>query len=127
MLNGRGGAYFALHLLLALYSCSGILSKLASEYSFASVEFVLCYGGMIGLLGIYAICWQQIIKRLPLTTAYANRAVTVIWGMVWGVVIFSEHLSFLQVFGGLVVLAGVALYAFEEGRSEKENRGGSAE
>ena len=59
------------------------------------------------LLGIYAICWQQIIKRLPLTTAYANRAVTV----VWGVIVFKEQLGFLQVAGGIIVLIGVALFA----------------
>ena len=63
------------------------------------------------LLGIYAICWQQIINRLPLTTAYANRAVTVVWGMVWGVIVFKEQLGFLQVVGGIIVLIGVALFA----------------
>lgn len=101
----------ALHLLLVLYSCSGILSKLASGYPFWSLQFVACYAGIIFLLGLYAVCWQQIIKRIPLTTAYANRAVTVVWGMVWGVVVFAEHLSALQVVGGIVVLTGVALYA----------------
>lgn len=109
MKNGR--VYLALHLLLVLYSCSGILSKTASGYAFLSAGFCVCYAGIIVLLGIYAICWQQIIKRLPLTTAYANRAVTVVWGMVWGVVVFKEHLGILQVFGGIVVLIGVALFA----------------
>ena len=48
---------------------------------------------------------------MPLTTAYANRAITVVWGMVWGVVVFKEHLGILQVAGGIVVLIGVALFA----------------
>ena len=109
MKNGR--VYLALHLLLVLYCCSGILSMIASGYDFLSAGFCVCYAGIIVLLGIYAICWQQIIKRLPLTTAYANRAVTVVWGMVWGVVVFKEHLGILQVFGGIVVLIGVALFA----------------
>lgn len=103
--------FFALHLLLVLYSCSGVLSKLASRYAFLSAGFCICYAGIIALLGIYAICWQQIIKRMPLTTAYANRAITVVWGMVWGVVVFKEHLGILQVAGGIVVLIGVALFA----------------
>ena len=66
------------------------------------------------LLGFYAIFWQKIIKRLPLTTAYANRAVTVVWGMVWGVIVFKEHLGFLQVAGGIIVLIGVALFALSD-------------
>ena len=107
--NGR--VFFALHLLLVLYSCSGVLSKLASRYAFLSAGFCICYAGIIALLGIYAICWQQIIKRMPLTTANANRAITVVWGMVWGVVVFKEHLGILQVAGGIVVLIGVALFA----------------
>ena len=107
--NGR--VFFALHLLLVLYSCSGVLSKLASRYACLSAGFCICYAGIIALLGIYAICWQQIIKRMPLTTAYANRAITVVWGMVWGVVVFKEHLGILQVAGGIVVLIGVALFA----------------
>lgn len=104
----------ALHLLLVVYSCSGILSKMAAGFSFLSPGFIACYCGIIGLLGIYAICWQQIIKRIPLTTAYANRAVTVVWGMVWGVLVFKEALTFAQILGGVVVLLGVALFAYSE-------------
>ena len=71
-----------LHILLVLFSTSGIMSKLAAGYDFMSLGFILCYGGMVCILGVYAIGWQQVIKRLPLTTAYANRAVTVVWGLV---------------------------------------------
>lgn len=110
MRRGKTKAYLALHLLLMFYSLSTVLSKVASGLEFPSVSFVLCYGAMIGILGIYAIGWQQIIKRLPLTTAYANRAVTVAWGIVWGVVIFHEGITLLQLCGATVVLLGVVLY-----------------
>ena len=100
-----------LHILLVLFSTSGIMSKLAAGYDFMSLGFILCYGGMVCILGVYAIGWQQVIKRLPLTTAYANRAVTVVWGIVWGVLFFCESVSWPKVLGALIVLAGVALYA----------------
>lgn len=130
--SGKGSVLVALHVLLALFSTSGIFSKLASGYSFLSLGFVLCYSGMVCVLGAYAIGWQQVIKRLPLTTAYANRAVTVVWGIVWGAVIFGESVSWQKVLGALVVLSGVALYAFAgdakadsyaEPGSDAENRG----
>ena len=35
---------------------------------------MLLYGAEIGVLGIYALCWQQVIKRVELSVAYANRA-----------------------------------------------------
>ena len=79
-----------------------------------SVGFVGCYAGMIALLGIYAIGWQQVIKRLPLTFAYANKAVTVAWGIVWGMLLFNERVSPLKLLGALIVLAGVALFSLAE-------------
>lgn len=96
---------------MAFFSASGILSKLAAGYPFMSLGFILCYGGMVCVLGVYAIGWQQVIKRMPLTTAYANRAVTVVWGIVWGAVLFGEAITWQKALGALVVLAGVALYA----------------
>lgn len=67
---GRIKTLFALHMLLMVYSTSGILSKLAAGVDFLSIEFCLYYGGVLLLLGFYAIGWQQILKRLPLTTAF---------------------------------------------------------
>lgn len=110
----------ALHILLAVYSLSGVLSKLASGFSFSDIGFYLCYCGIIALLGVYAIGWQQIIKRLPLTTAYANKAVTVVWGIIWGILLFSEEINLFKALGAMVVLAGVALYAVADNATEEK-------
>lgn len=45
---------FALHILLMVYSTSGIFSKLAAQETFLSFKFCLFYGAVIALLGIYA-------------------------------------------------------------------------
>lgn len=118
MRTGNAKTLLALHLLLMLYSCSGILSKLAAGVPFLSWQFIACYGAMIAILGIYAIGWQQIIKRMPLTSAYANRAVTVIWGIIWGALLFHEQVTFQKVAGALIVLAGVALFALADGETQ---------
>jgi len=47
---------------------------------------------------------------MPLTTAYANKAVTVIWGCFWGIVLFHEQLSLQKVIGICIVIAGVILF-----------------
>ena len=59
----------------------------------------------------YAIGWQQIIKRLPLTTAFANKAVTVVWGIIWGAVFFMSQLLLEKVIGAALVIVGVVIYA----------------
>ena len=63
------------------------------------------------MLGIYAIAWQQIIKRLPLTFAYANKAIGVIWGMFWGLVAFGESITPKKIIGAVIVIAGIVLYS----------------
>ena len=109
----NGKVIILLHLILAVYSFSGVFSKKAAGESFLSLKFCLFYGGVLFLLGFYAIFWQQIIKRMPLSTAYANKAVTVIWGMVWGVLIFKETVSRGQVIGAVIVMCGIILYSFD--------------
>lgn len=125
----RGGgarALVALHVMLAVYSLSSVCAKLASGFEFLSPGFVACYGGMIALLGVYAIGWQQVIKLLPLTYAYANKAVTVLWGIVWGVLLFHEQVSPLKLLGALIVLAGVVLFSLAERGERGEKDEGDA-
>ena len=109
--NNKLSTYLVLHILLAAYSCSGIFSKLAAKAEFLSINFFLYYGAIILILGVYAIAWQQIIKRLPLTTAFANKAVTIVWGIVWGALFFNESITAGKIIGALFVVAGVVLYA----------------
>lgn len=106
--------YFFLHILLALSSVSGVFSKLAANAQFLSLRFCLLYGCMIAILGIYAIGWQQIIKRLPLTTAFANRAASTVWGTIWGILIFSETISFMKVVGIVLIVLGIILFSTEK-------------
>ena len=55
--------YILLHTLLFLFSFCSIFSKLAASYEFLSLQFCLFYGISIMILGIYAILWQQILKK----------------------------------------------------------------
>lgn len=101
----------ALHLMLMIYSMSGICSKLAGNYPFLSIRFCLFYGIVILLLGFYAIGWQQVIKRLPLSIAFANKAVTTIWGLIWGKLFFHETITIGKMVGAAIVIVGIVLYA----------------
>lgn len=77
--------------------------------------FFALYGGVIASMGIYAVGWQQIIKHLPLTNAYANKAITVVWGMVFGVAFFRESIFFRQVLAVVIIIAGIILYIMADG------------
>lgn len=111
-------SYILLHFLLMIYSLSGILSKVASHSTFLSLKFCLCYGGILFLLGIYAIFWQQIIKKMSLTGAYANKAITVIWGMIWGLIFFNEKITLKMIMGALIIISGIIIYSLSDNKKE---------
>ena len=109
--RGQAGVLLALHVLLGVYSLSDVASKKAAGATFLSPEFVLLYAVVLGLLAVYAVGWQQVIKRMPLSSAYANRAITVVWGIFWGYVIFGEAVSVGKLVGAALIICGVVLFA----------------
>ena len=88
---------------------SGIASKFASRYAFLSPGFILSYFVEILILGIYAIIWQQIIKKTEISVAYTNKAVAIFWSMVWSALIFREHISMANVIGVAVIFIGMMM------------------
>ena len=120
----RALVLIALHVLMLIYSLSGIFSKSASAQPFLSPAFIGLYAGMIVVLGVYAIGWQQILKRLPLTVAFANKAVTIVWGIVWGVLLFGETVTWQMVLGAVIVIIGVVLFSVADGEEQSSNDGG---
>ena len=101
------------------------MSKFAAREAFLSPGFIAWYAGMLGVLVVYAIGWQQILKRLPLTVAFANKSITVIWGMIWGLLLFGEQITPMKVVGGIIVIVGIVLFALADGeeRARKEQEG----
>ena len=102
-------ALIVLHIVLVVYSFLGIASKLAAGEDFLSAKFIMYYAVVIFNLGVYAIVWQQLLKHLPLVTAYANKAVTVIWGIVFGYIFFGEAITVQKIIGSIVIIAGIYL------------------
>lgn len=96
-----------LHIVLLIYSLGGICSKLAAQQEFLSGSFVLFYGIVLADLFFYALLWQQILKRLPLVMAYANKAVTVLWGLIWGMIFFQEEITLKKIVGSIVIVIGI--------------------
>lgn len=99
--------YFLLHFILLLYSINGIFSKLASTKEFMSLDFILLYGVVLFNLFIYAILWQQVLKKIPLTTAFSNKSIIIIWGMIWGKLIFNEAIKWNMILGIIIIILGV--------------------
>ncbi len=117
--NNRAIYFIILHILLLIYSFSGVCSKFASGEKFLSFKFILLYGCIVGILGIYAIVWQQILKHIPLTTAFCNKAVGIIWGIVWGFLIFHEEVKWNMIVGAVIVIVGVIIVVTSDNKTQE--------
>jgi len=110
---GRRGkktvTFLMLHGILLLYSLAAVCSKMAALSEFPSLPFFAWYGGVLLILLFYAFVWQQVLKRLPLLTAFANKGITIIWGLLWGALLFSEVISINMFIGGALVFVGILL------------------
>lgn len=98
-----------LQFVVMIYTLSGIVAKFASGQVFMSWKFILFYGMEIVCLGIYAILWQQAIKRVELSIAYANKAMGVLWSMIWAVLIFHNQITVQNIIGVVLVIAGTVV------------------
>ncbi len=98
-----------LQAIVVIYTLSGVAGKFASRYAFLSPGFILCYGIEILILGVYAILWQQIIKRFDLSVAYANRSIALLWSMIWAVLLFHETVTVKNLIGVVIVIAGTMI------------------
>ena len=100
-----------MHVLFLFYSAGSICSKLAAGEPNMSKRFMILYSVIILILSIYAVGWQQVIKHIPLSTAYANKAVTIIWGIIWGTLFFHERITLGKIIGAIIVFTGIVLYS----------------
>ena len=99
---------------VCIYTLSGIAAKLASGYNFLSIGFIVCYGAEILILGVYAIIWQQIIKRVDISVVYTNRAVAIFWSMLWSILIFHETVTWKEILGVLLIFVGTFVVNMDE-------------
>ena len=110
-----------LHCVMALFAAGGIFSKLAAAEEMLSFNWIKYYAIVLFIMFVYAIAWQQIIKKMPIVTAYANKAVTVIWGIVFGYFIFNEDITIPKVVGALIIIVGVYLIVSDGSLTENNN------
>ena len=108
------GLIAVLQAAVLLYTLSSVTAKLAAGRPFASPAFFALYGAELLLLAVYAVVWQQILKRAPVSMAYANRAVGIVWSMIAAALVFHETVTVKNLVGVAVVLCGTLLVNSDE-------------
>lgn len=109
-----------LQAVIVIYTFNSVVAKLASGKEMFSLPFFAFYALEIMILGIYALLWQQMIKRFDLSVAYANRAMALLWSTLWAVLLFHETFGIRQIIGILLVVAGT-MVVNSEGKETAKN------
>ena len=104
----------ALQGAVVIYTMSGIFAKFSSNYEVMSRGFLMFVALEILALGIYAIILQQVIKKFPLSVAYANRATSIFWSMIWAFFLFKEKITVKNLIGVAIIFVGVLLVNMDE-------------
>jgi len=103
--------YLGIFGIFLIYSLSGVFSKFASRCEFLSITYLAFLSGCIFVLGIYAVLWQQVIKRMPVSDAYMLRGITGFIGLTYAYLIFGETITVNNIVGTAITLSGIILYA----------------
>ena len=83
--------------------------KLGGRYPFMSPGYIAWFCLAVLILGFYAVCWQLILEKLPLTTAYLRRGFSYILIFVWATLIFHEAITWKQILGIMVIMVGMII------------------
>lgn len=115
-MNNKGSffSFFLMHIGFLVYSLYSFLGKCATGVDFLSFQFCCYYAVVILVLCIYALLWQQILKKIPLSIAMANKSITIVWGILLGRFFFSEEVKITMIIGASIILCGIFIISFDK-------------
>ena len=94
-----------------IYACTSICTKMASRQEMLSWPYLFWIAGAVGVMGIYALLWQQVIAKMPLSTAYMFKGTSLIFVLLFSVLLFGEAITLNNVIGAVIIIIGIILFA----------------
>lgn len=97
-----------------VYATTGIYNKLASmqeALSWAYFEFLLL---VVFVMGIYAVLWQLVLKRVPLSQAYLFKSMSIVFSLFFAWSLFHEVITTKNLVGCALIIAGIMVSARQQ-------------
>lgn len=98
-------------LINLIYAVVSILTKYTSQQEFLSWRYICGLAGAVGVMGIYAILWQLVLKRVELSLAYMFKGTSIVFVMLLAFWLFSEQMTWNNIVGAIIIILGIVLYA----------------
>ena len=93
------------------YSTVSIATKFTSMQEMLSLRYFMGLAIVVVMLGIYAIIWQQVLKRIELTTAYMFKGTSLIFVLLFSALIFNETITVWNIVGASLIVGGIVWFA----------------
>ena len=101
-----------------IFPISSIITKYAAMTDDLWNKFLL-YGASVVVLAIFSVFWQILLKRVDLVKAYIFKSTSIIWTVIYGVLIFNDALTVNVVIGTIIVMIGTVIAILGGENSEK--------
>lgn len=92
-----------------IYACTGICTKMAAQQEQFSWPYLLWFGGAVAIIGVFAILWQQVLRRIDLGTAYMFKGTTLIFTMLIAALLFGEQITIPNIIGSVIIITGITI------------------
>ncbi len=89
------------------YSCVGIFSKMASFQDYLTLWYCIYFVCIMLLLTVYAILWQIILNKIPLSQAYLFKSITIFFSLLFAYSIFGESITWKNIIGVMLIIIGL--------------------
>ena len=94
-----------------IYACTSICTKMASRQEMLSWPYLFWIAGAFGVMGVYALLWQQVIARMPISTAYMFKGTSLIFVLLFSALLFGEAITLNNVIGAVIIIIGIILFS----------------
>lgn len=95
-----------------------IATKYTSLQNFMSMSYIISLTCVLFFMSLYALSWQQIIKRMPISDAYMFKGTSIVFVLLLSAWLFEEIITWQNIVGSIIIILGIALFAKADKEAE---------
>ena len=103
--------YIALVLVYLFYACISVIMKYTGLQQPLTIEWCVGFVLLVVTLGVYAIAWQQILKRIELGVAYMFKGLSLFFIMLLLALCYGEPITPMKLLSTGIIVMGIVVYA----------------
>ena len=103
--------YISLVLVYLFYAGISVIMKYTGLQQPLTIEWCVGFVLLVATLGVYAIAWQQILKRIELGVAYMFKGLSLFFIMLLLALCYGEPITPMKLLSTGIIVMGIVVYA----------------